>query len=238
MKPVLPVRVPKAAKPKHVAPGGKESAAKLIPAARVLKEFGAPEPAARNPEAEAEAGAWLTMKKPKAGAAIGMPSLLDDAYARGLEEGKAVAQADADVRFDEQKRFYEQQLELERCTWAAREADRLAARLDEGLENLKTALAEQTARLLKPFLIEQVQRQAVGELYAALSEALGADQGLKLEVSGPEDLLQLLREKLSGKPIDVEYRPAEGADVRVSVGQTILETRLAAWMAKLEEITK
>lgn len=232
MKPVLPVRVPKASKPAHSASGGGSDVRKTIPAAKVIKEFGAPRPDAEEVET------WRPKTKAETSAAGGMPSLLEEARARGVAEGQAAAQAEADVRFEEQKRFYEQQFELERCTWAAREADRLAARLDDGLEKLKTDIAGRTASLLQPFLIEQVQRQAVDELCAALGEVLGADQGLKLEVSGPEDLLQLLREKLSGRPITVEYSPAEGADVRVSVGQTILQTRLAAWVAKLEEISK
>jgi hypothetical protein len=232
MKPVRPVSVPKASEAKPGAPGGEMEAVKMIPAAKVIKEFGA----AAHGEPVPAPPPWA--EKPKVKQAAGMPSLLDDAHARGVAEGRAAAQAEADARFEEQKRFYEQQLELERCTWAAREAEQFARHLDAGLDALKTAVAGQTARILKPFLIEQVHRQAIEELYAALDDVLGADQGLKLEVSGPEDLLQLLREKLSGRPVAVEFSPSEGADVRVCVGQTILETRLAAWMEKLEEITK
>jgi cytidylate kinase len=31
------------------------------------------------------------------------------------------------------------------------------------------------------------------------------------------------------------FTPSESADVRVVAGQTVLETRLAAWMKKVEE---
>jgi hypothetical protein len=233
MKPVRPVSARKASKAKHGAPGGGEAEAeKMIPAAKVIKEFGV---SASGKPVPAPAP-WA--EKAKSSPAIGVPSLVEEAHARGVKEGRAAAQAEAEARLEEQKRFYEQQLELERCTRVAREAEQFTQQLDTGLNALKTDIAGQTARILKPFLIEQVQRHAIDELCAALDAVLANDQGLKVEVSGPEDLLQLLREKLSERPVATEFTPAEGTDVRISAGQTILETRLAAWMAKLEEITK
>ena len=230
MKPVLPVRVRKVSKAQPGESDRAPDAMKTIPAAKILKDFGA----ATAPGAPHQAREEMT----RAGAATGVPSLLSDAHARGIREGRAAALAEAEARFEEQQRFYEKQLELERCTWAAREAEKLAEQLSQGLGDIKHAIAGQTARILKPFLIEQVHRQAINELCEALEAVLATDQGMKLEVSGPEDLLQLLREKLSDRHIAAVFSPAESVDVRVSVGQTILETRLGAWMAKLEEIAK
>jgi hypothetical protein len=54
-------------------------------------------------------------------------------------------------------------------------------------------------------------------------------------VTGPEDLLQALRDQLAGKACAATYLPNSRADVRITVGQTILETRLGAWAAKIQE---
>ena len=54
-------------------------------------------------------------------------------------------------------------------------------------------------------------------------------------MTGPEDLLQALREQLSGKACAATYLPSGEPDVRITAGQTILETRLGAWAAKIQE---
>ena len=54
-------------------------------------------------------------------------------------------------------------------------------------------------------------------------------------MTGPEDLLQALRGELSGKAWAATYLPSGEPDVRITAGQTILETRLGAWAAKIEE---
>ena len=52
------------------------------------------------------------------------------------------------------------------------------------------------------------------------------------------DVLDALREQLSGKTTAVTYTPSDDCDVRIVAGQATLETRLKDWMAKLDEATQ
>jgi hypothetical protein len=157
----------------------------------------------------------------------------EDAYERGVAAGHAAALADIETRLEEERTYYAQQLSLERFAWAHKEADRLKEQIAAGLEEVKTDLAEVTARILKPFLTEFAYRQAVEELLEALETLIGKHQGITLEISGPEDLLQLIREKLAGSNVAVLFSPGNEMDVRVVAGQTILETNLGMWMDRL-----
>lgn len=166
------------------------------------------------------------------------PAKLEDAYARGYDAGRAAALAELQDKLKQQQDYYAQQLSLERYTWANRESEPLAAQIADGLKEMEARIANTVARLLRPFFGEIARTQAVEELVDALEVLLGADEGLRLEVSGPEDLLEMLRGKLGGRNVAVLFAPGEGVEVRVSAGQTLLETNLGQWMKRVEERIK
>jgi hypothetical protein len=157
----------------------------------------------------------------------------DDAYERGVAAGKASVLADIETRLEAERARYAQQLELERFTWANREAEKLAELFATGIGEIETNIANITARILKPFLAENAHRQAIAELIEALETLMGKNQGMTLEIFGPEDLLELIREKLRDRNVAALFTPSDGVDVRVVAGQTILETSLGLWMDKL-----
>jgi hypothetical protein len=166
------------------------------------------------------------------------PVKLEDAYARGYDAGRAAALAELQDKLKQQQDHYAHQLSLERYTWASRESEILAAQIGDGLKEIEARIANTVARLLRPFFGEIARAQAVEELVDALEVLLGADEGMRLEVSGPEDLLEMLRGKLGGRNVAVLFAPGEGAEVRVSAGQTLLETNLGQWMKRVEERIK
>jgi hypothetical protein len=135
------------------------------------------------------------------------------AHARGFAEGMKAAEEE----------------------WASREADKLAEQLTSGLQTLETTIGDAVAEVLKPFLVAAVQRRAVHDLMQAIEVVLQKDEGIALEIAGPEDLLHLLREKLSGKNIALLFAPGEGPEVRIVAGQTVMESQLRNWVAKIEE---
>ena len=83
-----------------------------------------------------------------------------------------------------------------------------------------------------------VRRQAIAELQEQLHALLAGNEATRFTVSGPPDLLEALRSQLDAAGVAVTYEPGQQCDVRVSVGETVLETRLGAWMAKIEEAVR
>jgi hypothetical protein len=157
------------------------------------------------------------------------------AHARGFTAGMGAAEEEWQARLEQQQAFHEQQLALERVTWANREGDKLAEQLASGLIDLQTIIGDAVAEVLRPFLVGAVQRRAVSDLMQAIEIVLQKDEGIALEIAGPEDLLQLLREKLSGKNIAILFAPGEGPEVRIVAGHTVMETQLRSWVSKIDE---
>jgi hypothetical protein len=197
-----------------------------VPVASYLIEFGSDGDAVSDPASPPPLGSDDTLARVEA------------AHASGIESGKAAALAALDARLEEQRALFARQLACERQAWAVQEADKLAARLAAGLGELEARLAEATARVLEPFLRAELRQQVIADLRAELEVLLTKEPGLSVSVAGPEDLLHALRDQLSGRACAVTYQPNGEPDVRITAGQTILETRLETWAAKIEETVR
>lgn len=172
-----------------------------------------------------------------AGDGVRRPDLaakIEAARLAGFEAGKAVASAALEARLEEQRAAAERQRAAERQTWASEEGQKLAQRLAAGLAELEAHIADAAARALEPVLRAELRRQAIEELRADL-ELLLADASIAVTVAGPQDLLQALEAALAAGGRTVVFQPNDKADLRITAGQAILETRLGAWAARIEE---
>ena len=117
---------------------------------------------------------------------------------------------------------------MARQSWAAAEGNALSEALLQALRDMESQLAGAVARILQPFVEAEIRRASINELVATIETLLTRDQAAaRIEVSGPEDLLCVLRPRLAGK-IPAAFVTNEACDVRVVIDQTTLETRLGA----------
>lgn len=166
-------------------------------------------------------------------AAIDPAKLLADAHERGFREGTAAAR----VEFEQQRAAdaarHEERLVAERRRWSDAEGDRLAAEISAGFRRIETNVAASVARILAPFVAEQVRRTAVDELSATLSALLTDGSARTMVVRGPHDLVERLRPKLVADAASIRFEVTASADIRVATGETIVETQIAAWLDRL-----
>lgn len=158
-----------------------------------------------------------------------------EAVARGQEEGRAAAEDEFGARLEAQREEFAQRLTSERQAWAAQEGEALAERMLAAMHDLEARIGESAARILHPFLTAQLRCHAVAELAALIQTAVSKDRNAALAVSGPDDLIGALREKLAGATINVTFSTGDAPDVQVTLNHTILQTRLEAWMARIQE---
>jgi hypothetical protein len=195
------------------------------PAAAYLTEFGSgasrPALAMVSRDPVSEEGYWAAR--------------LAEAHAGGVESGRAAAMATFEPKLEEQRAQFAQQLAAERAAWAAQEGEKLGGQIAAGLRTLETQIADAAARVLAPLLEARLCHQAIADLRSEIEVLLTRDPGLSLNITGPEDLLQALRGQLCDARPSANYVASDACDVRVVADQTILETRLAAWKARIEE---
>ena len=159
---------------------------------------------------------------------------VDEAYVRGVEDGKAAVEAEIAARLEEQKATFERDLVVARQSSCLEQGARIADQIQAAIGELEGRITDSTERVLRPFLDQAIRVQAIVELRATLQELVGKTPGITLEISGPEDLLAAVRASLPASSATVSYIANEACDVQVKAGASILETRIAAWLNQIE----
>lgn len=163
---------------------------------------------------------------------------LEEAFARGSAEARAAARSEYEAEMARRGEEFARQLATDRQAWAAETAEKLAGQLTAGLRTIEESIANSLAHVLEPFLTAELRRQAIDELVLIMRGLMSQEDGISLEVSGPDDLLAALRERLAGDGLKVRFAAAQGSDVRVHADQTIIETLLGIWVAKIKEAVR
>ena len=169
------------------------------------------------------------------GTAAETAARIDEAYARGVAEGKAAARGECEAEIKRRSEEMAQQLVGERAAWAAETGEKLAMQIAAAARGVEESVANSLAVVLKPFLIAELHGQALDELARIVRGLMTKDPGVSMEIVGPQDLLKTLQAKLGPDATNIRFSAGAGCDVRVTADQTVVETRLGAWVAKIEE---
>ena len=127
-------------------------------------------------------------------------------------------------------------LQETRRAWVENEGDRLADLVILQMAVFEDALKSTLNSLLRPLVLDARKRQTVDELAGAVKTIAFDGSSVKIAASGPSDLLQALETKLGDHARHVSFDTNEtDTDVRIDANQTVIETRLAAWLKAVEE---
>jgi hypothetical protein len=199
----------------------------VVPAAPFLVDFGSPELAS-------EVAEEMPLEASAEGGEIDWAERVEEAYTRGIEEGKRSAEAETVVLLEEQKAALDQSLAAAREAWCAEQGPRLVEQIGTAIRDMEGRIAESAERVLRPFLAQAVRDQAIGRLRAIVNDLTATNPGITLEISGPEDLLSAMRTNLSSSVANASYVVNEASDVQVKAGASVIETRISAWLQSSE----
>lgn len=195
-----------------------------IPASARLLEF---EPRAGDAHAAA-AAAFPAPASPDPAA-----ELEQAAYARGRAEGLAEARSEYEARILAERERFEIRIAEERRAWAVEQGDRLAGCLTAALSQLSENVADAAAGILAPFVEAAAAATCVEELCGTLARVMADAPQSSLRISGPQDVLAAVRDRLGAQASLLEFEICERCDVRVLSDRTTIETQLSAWRDRL-----
>ncbi len=168
----------------------------------------------------------------------GREALLAAAYESGRAEGSEAAREEAAAEVEQARRDFDEQLAAERQKWAQEQGDALKEGLAAALGQIQDTLAECVGQILRPFVIDSLRQQMIGELIEHVASLAANHDAIAIQITGPADLLAHLQERFAELPLAIDYEACDGVDVRVVAAQTMIETRLQAWIdlisAKME----
>jgi hypothetical protein len=160
-------------------------------------------------------------------------ALVEEACRRAREEARAEAALELESALTRAREEAAEELTAARAQWVAEEGEVLAARLTEGFAAIETSLAEKTARVLRPLLRESVREQAIRALCETLGRLLRSQPAARLDMSGPEDLLDAVMGRLGGYDGKIAIHVTGERDIRVICDETTIETQIALWATSL-----
>lgn len=158
----------------------------------------------------------------------------DDGYERGLAEGYAVAKAEFDKKLEQDQQTFADRVAEERQNLLNETATKLAADVTDAGNELQSKIAGVTARILEPMILNIAQRQAVNNFIDHLSSIATDVRRPVLRLTGPAELLELIRTKLGVRAIAIELRPGPEVEASITIDQVVLETQLQAWTDRLK----
>ncbi|HUO53734.1 MAG TPA: hypothetical protein VMU18_03260 [Rhodoblastus sp.] len=178
------------------------------------------------------------VEKPAADPAHDLKRRLEQDHLKAYDEGREAAHKE----YEEERRQLRAQLADEvaraRAQWTEQEAARLVEEHRAAFADFEQSCARTVAQILRPFLAQQSIARVTEALVENL-EALFASRVLStFEISGPPDLLAALEAKFAAQGAKLEFRPDESIDVRVRVGDTIIESQLAPWLQALGALSR
>ena len=187
------------------------------PAFRLLSDFDREESDFEKPDPEAQ-----------------LKTAYEDGYQQGLDDGRAEAQADAELRLAEAEVLFSERAKTDREAFQQDCADVLAAQFDGMVKRIERAVEERVATLLRPWLVEQFRARALRDLEHAIAKALA--EGAKVHIEAPSDFLVHLRSRLPVDAFHVGFSESPTPDIRAYIEDTEIEANISTWVAELEAV--
>jgi hypothetical protein len=159
-------------------------------------------------------------------------NLLDEAYRRGYAAGVANSEA----KLAEERVHSAVRLGEERAKWSDRQALAIVTGLAESCRELEANIAGSLARILQPFLADEIREKTIAALVDHISALTSDPSRPAFRITGPSDLLEVVRRKLATmRTVGIVYETADIAEVRLVADQTVIETQMLAWIGRLKE---
>jgi len=155
---------------------------------------------------------------------------LHEAFERGRQEGFAAARAEGEAALARHDGELDQRLQAERVAFQAEGYAKLADHISAGLAEIEARIADGVAHILRPYLSQEQSKRVIQALSETLGRILSSESAALLKISGPEAVLNALRDRLSKHAVEVEYVLEEGVDVTIEAQQTVIRSQLQGWL--------
>ena len=151
---------------------------------------------------------------------------IEQAYERGIEEGRRLERLENERRNTEDLVASRERAILERVEFQLNEYANFGSSISAALEALEQRVTASVARILEPIVEERLAEEALSELVTALRHMTSNRSSGLLRIRGPERLISKLRTAIEQYAVDVEYILEDRLDVTVEADDTMIETQL------------
>ncbi len=111
---------------------------------------------------------------------------------------------------------FEQEMEAEREAWIGPAGAQITDQHLEGLGRIEAFLSERVASILRPFVSDAMRQKTLEELEGTLATILSGGEAKLLKITGPEDLLLSMKDRMGSHGDAIEFCSGEHVEVKAS----------------------
>ncbi|NLS18079.1 hypothetical protein HGP16_16070 [Rhizobium sp. P40RR-XXII] len=160
------------------------------------------------------------------------------AYAEGHEAATQELSQKHQAELDTMAVSFQAEKEALRTRYEEQAAENIAAGVTRMATMLGQAISAETAAILAPIMTETLTAKAVADLADLVRAAILDGSAGSISVSGPHRLFEALHAHLGADGALLRHVETQDVDLTVTIGESVLVTRMSAWAASLKEILK
>ena len=164
--------------------------------------------------------------------ALAEPVLADTSVAEAVAAAVATAEAGFSERIATLEAEHARSRAEDRARWAQDEGSALAEAFRNATAEIEEHLGDAVAAVLDPLMTDILKGAALRELGQAIATLTASGSTARLDVTGPEDLVEAVRtalEAAGGDTSGMAFTPSQDAEVTVTADNSTIRTRLAEW---------
>ncbi|MFK0163000.1 hypothetical protein [Rhizobium sp. NPDC090279] len=160
------------------------------------------------------------------------------AYAQGHEAATQELSQTHQAELDAVNESFRAEMDALRIRYEEQAAEKIAADMSRIATMLGQAISTEAAAILAPIMTETLTTKAVADLAELVRAAILDGSAGPISVSGPRHLFEALHSHLGDDGALLRHVEAQDVDLTVTIGESVLVTRMSAWAASLKEILK
>jgi len=162
------------------------------------------------------------------------------AYAEGHDAATQELSQKHQAELDAMSESLRAEADALRARYEVQAAERIAADMTRIATMLGQAISAEAAAVLAPIMTETLTTKAVADLADLVRAAILDGSAGPISVSGPRHLFEALQANLGEEAALLRHVEAQDVDLdlTVTIGESVLVTRMSAWAASLKEILK
>jgi hypothetical protein len=155
--------------------------------------------------------------------------------ARVRAEERVIARKELEDAIAVEKARHVEDINDQRTIWVEQQALQMSAQISAAAERIEANLSEKVANILRPFVSEAFRQQTLAEFKDVLVTLLSGRDASLLKISGPEDLLAVMKSHLERYGSSIEFLPSELVEMSVIAQDTLVQTQLNSWSVRLAQ---
>lgn len=202
---------------------------------RYLRDFSAePPPSAAIPDASFDE--MPLFPETPAAPPVDIEAERREAYALGHEAATQELQQSHQAELAAVMEAHRHELDALRAQFEEQAAERVAAGLTQIATLTAQAVSTEAALALAPIMTEALTVKAVHDLADLVTTAMLDGTAAQVTVSGPRALFEILQARLGEHGALLRHVEATDVDLTVTIGDSVLVTRMSAWAGSLRKI--